>query len=162
VLWVEVSNHKILLGSHLEKTADPSTGWSIILNDSNVTLGKAQVFKIPHHGSENAQHPDVWRELLVSEPFAIVTPFNRGGKTLPTPEDVTRILHATSHGYATSQIKQPRLKWRNRIVRDYLEQVTKSIHSLDPEWGQVRLRRAIDQIDDPWYVELFGAARALS
>jgi len=162
VLWVEVGHHKILLGADLEKTSDPRTGWSVILNNSTVVSGKAGVFKVPHHGSETAHHAEVWSELLLKEPFAVVTPFSRGKKLLPSSTDVERLTRLTLYAYATSPTRLQKLRWRDRIVRDYVDQVTQRIYSVHQGWGHVRLRQKIEAMNDSWQVELFGDAYALN
>jgi hypothetical protein len=162
VLWIEVDNHRILLGADLERTADPRTGWSVILSDSAVICGKAGVFKVPHHGSENAHHETVWSVLLLDEPFAVVTPFRKGNKSLPTPTDINRINRLTSRAYATAPVKQRQRRWRNRVVSDYVKDVTRDIRDAYCGWGHVRLRTKINGIDGSWQVELFGEAYALS
>lgn len=161
VLWVEVGHHKILLGSDLERTSNPKTGWSVILDESTVVSDKAGVFKVPHHGSENAHHKGVWSELLLNEPCAIVSPFSRGKKPLPSRTDVERLVRLTPYVYATCPTKPRKLKWRDRIVKDYVDQVTQSIHSVHQGWGHVRLRKKIYETDNSWQVELFGDAYTL-
>ena len=161
VLWVEVGRHKILLGADLENTLYPCTGWAAIVYDSLVATAKAQVFKIPHHGSENAHHQDVWCRLLLRDPYAILTPFNRGKNPPPSPADVQRIVHLTSNAYITSPTKQQKLKWRERSVRECVEQATRRIYTPSSGWGQVRLRRAIEEDDAAWRVEMFGDACSL-
>ncbi len=161
VLWVEVGNHKMLFGADLERTTDPKTGWSVILSDSTVISGKANVFKIPHHGSGNAHHEGVWSRLLLPEPSAIVSPFRRGWKMLPSPVDIKRITRLTSHAYATGLARPRSRRWRNRVVRDFVREVTRDIQSVHHGWGQVRLRKKINETNGSWSVELFGDAYAL-
>lgn len=162
VIWIEVANHRMLLGADLERTSDRKTGWSVILDESTITNDKADVFKTPHHGSENAHHERVWTDLLSDNPFALVSPFLRGAKPLPSPADVERLNRLTPHAYATSRTKLRRTKWRDRVVRDYIDQVTRSVHSVRQGWGHVRLRRGIDEQNASWRLELFGDAVALS
>ena len=161
VLWAEVGHHRILLGADLEKTSNPKTGWSVIVEESTVISGKASLFKVPHHGSENAHHDGVWSEVLLNEPFAILTPYSPGRKPLPSDADITRISRLTPNVYVTSPTKRQRIRWRQRIVKEYVEQVTRSIRSIHHGWGQVRLRKRIDETSSSWQVELFGDAYVL-
>jgi hypothetical protein len=161
VLWIEVGDHKILLGADLQKTPNPKTGWSVILSDSTAVSGRAGVFKIPHHGSENAHHERVWSELLSREPFAIVTSFRRGTKALPSPEDIERITGLTPRAYATAPPGRRRQKWGERVVRDLVRQVTRHIQSVHYGWGHVRLRQKISEKSGFYHIELFGDAYAL-
>jgi hypothetical protein len=161
VLWVEVGDHRALLGSDLEKTDDPKTGWSAILDDSNVLSGRAGVFKVPHHGGESAHEPRVWSDLLSEEPFAALTPFCRGDRLLPTRGDIRRITTLTSHAYATAPALKRRHKWTNRVVRDLVGQVSRDMHSVFSGWGQIRLRRDISEPVNSWQIRLFGNALRL-
>ena len=164
VLWVELGNEIILLGADLENTSDSEIGWSAILSGSTVTSEKASVFKIPHHGSENAHHDDVWVKLLWSEPIAIVTPFRPGRKFLPSAEDIKRITSLTSRAYTTAPAKQrrPRLPRSRGVVRRFARQATQYMQEVDYGWGQVRLRKRMNQVGESWRVELFGDAYALN
>ncbi len=54
VLWVRVRDITVLLGSDLERR-----GWARILQSRERPPGQASVFKVPHHGSQNADEPDV-------------------------------------------------------------------------------------------------------
>lgn len=158
VLWVEVGHHKILLGSDLETTADPETGWSVIVNGSMAISEKANLFKIPHHGSENAHYQDVWSKLLSTDPFAALTPFRRGGQTLPTEKDVARICRLTSRACTTTPPRRRQQKWRQGIVRDFVKEMTLDIRDVHSGWGQVRFRNNISEANQPWRVELFDDA----
>jgi beta-lactamase superfamily II metal-dependent hydrolase len=161
VLWVDVGGHKILLGADLERTADPKTGWSVILSDSTVIFGKAGVFKIPHHGSENAHYERVWSELVSEKPFAIVSPFRKGKRWLPSPSDAERITRLTPHAYTTAPARQRQQQWRNRVVNDFVKEMTKNIQNVLYGWGHIRLRQKIDEPNQGWRVELFGDAHML-
>ena len=159
---MELGNEIILLGADLENTSDSKVGWSAILSASTVTSEKANVFKIPHHGSENAHNDDVWVKLLWSEPIAIVTPFSRGRKSLPSQEDIKRITNLTSCAYATAPAKQRRSRGGRSVVRKLSEQATIYMQDIDYCWGQVRLRKRMNQVGKAWQVELFGDAHALN
>lgn len=155
VLWAEIGQHIILLGADLERTSNPETGWSVILVESNVTSGKATLFKIPHHGSENAHHDGVWSQLLTAQPIAILSPFSHGKTLLPSETDINRIASLTNQAYLTTPARE---KWRRGIVRDLVNDMTKSMVSANMGWGHVRLRRSITNITEPWEVILRGNA----
>src|SRR6266404_3810645 len=63
VLWVRVENAIVLLGSDLGEVGDPGRGWSAVLL-SGINRPKAQVFKVPHHGSPTSDLDAVWSDLL--------------------------------------------------------------------------------------------------
>jgi len=60
-IWVETLNKRILLGADL--LVGPSEcGWDAVL--ASFHPEPASLFKIPHHGSPGADHPEVWSGLL--------------------------------------------------------------------------------------------------
>jgi beta-lactamase superfamily II metal-dependent hydrolase len=161
VLWLEVAEHRVLLGADLEKTTDPKTGWSVIVTDSTVTTERAAVFKIPHHGSENGHHEEVWSKLLLKEPIVVLSPFSGGKKPLPSLKDVERITSLTPNAYATALARHRRMRWKQRVVKDMVAQATSSIHSVHNYWGHVRFRQKINEVNNSWQIELFGQAYQL-
>ena len=96
-LWIEVGDVAVLLGSDLERR-----GWVEILQSSARPAGTASAFKIPHHGSENADVPEVWERMLDADPVAVLTPWQRGGRALPSDREVQRILSNTTKVYASA------------------------------------------------------------
>ena len=96
VLSVEVGQRRILLGGDLQTRENRDFGWLAIVDSHNASnRAKYEVFKIPHHGSENGDHPSIWSTLLEQCPPAIMTPCVTGSTKLPTPVDRERILQAT-------------------------------------------------------------------
>ena len=96
-LWVDVEDFALLLGADLDRR-----GWVTVVCDSERPAGRASVFKVPHHGSQDADESAVWKRMLESDPFAILTPWRRGGRALPTLGDVNRLRTSTPNGYVTS------------------------------------------------------------
>jgi len=157
VLWVRVGNHRIILGSDLQKTSDPKTGWTVIVNESQAIKEKASVYKVAHHGAESSHDPDIWSKLLFDKPFALLSPYMVADNYLPGEEDIKRLVSLTPHGYITAPPSRKKYKASDRVVRDTVEAVTKSIQSVNTGWGQIRLRRNIENSVD-YQVELFGDA----
>ncbi len=157
-LWIRTGNVRILLGADLENTSQAGTGWSAVLFDSNVADGQADVFKVPHHGSANGHHDQVWTQLLTPLPFAIVTPFRNGRHLLPAATDIARIRALTPNLYLTASPRAGRPRWRRGVVREFVGQVTSSIESVTTGWGQVRLRCRPAGVSHEWQVTLFGDA----
>ncbi len=91
VLWVQVGDVSLLLGADLEETPDPQTGWTAVCDCAMRPGGRAEVFKVPHHGSKNGHQHRVWDELLVVSPEHVVCPHSLAGNHLPTPEDIQRL-----------------------------------------------------------------------
>ncbi len=154
VLWISVGGTELLLGSDSEKGA-----WVEILQSRERPSGRASVFKVPHHGSENADEAGVWRTMLEPNPYAVLTPWCKGGRVLPTKRDVDRILNQTPNAFATSKagLAKQSGKRRDRTVDRTIRESKVRLRQQPILTGSVRLRRRIDS-DSGWNVERFGPA----
>ena len=162
VLCVIVGSQSIILGSDLEETTDQATGWSVIVDSTARPNGKAQVFKIPHHGSANGHYDRVWSEMLDDAPFVVLTPFINGGVALPTKQDVHRIGQWTPNAFSTSQLRITQQKRRRGALDRTIKDVVRSIRTIPNTPGQVRLRKSLSNAGDSWGVELIDGAVKLS
>jgi beta-lactamase superfamily II metal-dependent hydrolase len=161
VLLVEIGNDFILLGSDLENTGDPGTGWSAIINSQSRPQGRASFFKIPHHGSANADNPDTWSLLLGTNPFSVLSPFASGGISLPTKKDVIRISEKTDKAYSTAIPKQIQFKPIDKMVDKFLKERGLPISQVQFSTGQVRARGRYINGKLTWTVDLFRGALPL-
>lgn len=138
-MWLEVGHSRVLLGADLEETGVRNAGWSGVVFSNDRPKGQAMVFKIPHHGSESSHCEAVWNELLCENPLAALTPFCRGKKPLPSPNDVRRILDQPCQAFATAPIRPRRVKLRGAERRSF-EEATRRAHYTETSCGQVRFR----------------------
>ena len=152
-LWVDVEDFALLLGADLDRP-----GWVTVVCDSERPAGRASVFKVPHHGSQDSAEPAVWKRMLESDPLAILTPWRLGGRALPTPEDVKRILAHTPNGYVTSDgLLSARTRYNNRAVDRTLRGSETRLRRVAPDVGAVRLRRSLAPRRQ-WTAETLGDA----
>ena len=157
VLWVGVDDIAVLLGADMEKR-----GWIEILQSKERPTGKASAFKIPHHGSESAYEPDVWNRMLKPNPVAVLVPWCKGGRVLPTQRAVQCILSHTKNAYATASIglstpsQVRRYSMVDRTVRRTGSKLLQS--AMSP--GAIRLRRSLGS-RGRWKIETFGSACSL-
>lgn len=157
-LWIEVDDVAILLGSDLEKR-----GWMDIVGSAERPTSTSSAFKIPHHGSANADVPAVWERMLDADPFAVLTPWRRGGRTLPGRPDIERILSNTRNAFASARstsLERAPVR-RDRTVERTIRESGVKLRRLAMSPGAVRLRRPIGT-RARWKVETFGAACHLS
>ena len=160
VLWISIGGTNILLGSDLEVGTNIDTGWLAILGSNTKPIGKATVYKIPHHGSQNADLDGVWSEMLIPDPIAILTPFGRGNVSLPKPSDIKRICERSRHSYIAGDIKEKRAKSRSSKIDKKVSEIIKNRKVTLSSYGQVRFRKKV-RADRDWNIELFGQARPL-
>ena len=153
VVWIGVGDTNILLGSDSEKRA-----WLEILQNRK-PIGNASVFKIPHHGSADAHEDRVWKQMLDPEPFAVLTPWRRGGRVLPTRQDVRRILTQTGNAFATSNagLTVQSATHRDRMVDRTIRESNVTLRRQPILAGKLRLRRVLGSGSE-WKVEMFGPA----
>lgn len=145
VLWVEVGDATILLGSDLQETGEVQTGWTAVIGCRDGKDRRGEVFKVPHHGSGNGHQPRVWREMLVDSPEAVVCPHERGKNRLPSAQDLERLckmgnVHLTA-GLPSGSIPIRRGRPGRLAV---------------PDFGRVTLRRLVG--DAAWRVDYAAPA----
>lgn len=165
VVLVEVGNTKILLGADLEVTSDVNTGWQQVCNSILSPKDKSvEIFKIPHHGSINGHHDNVWQSIICDNHIAILTPYGFGKKKLPSPDDMARILKGSHESYITStDLTSRKSKKRDTKVNKILNEFNYNVFERRFDFGQIQLRREIEaQVGAKFEVILYGNASRLS
>lgn len=159
VLWIQAGALTVLLGADLEHTGNRGEGWVAVLEGHREGEGKplAKLFKIPHHGSANADHEQVWKDMLVANPIAVVTPYNAGAKALPQPGDLVRIGKRTSELYCTAAHAGKR-PGRDAVVEKTMRRQLVDRRVIEGQPGQVRVRWSIGSGRTEPIVELFHGA----
>lgn len=159
-LWIECGDVKALLGSDLEEMGDSRMGWSAVVNSQTRPLGRAELFKIPHHGSVSAHNEQVWTELLDADRTSALTPFSRAATELPTATDRTRIKALTQRCFVSADpASRPKINRPNK-VKQLIALTAKRLEVAEPHTGHVRFRTDLLDGSAPT-VELFAGAQAL-
>ena len=160
VLLLQMCKESVILGADLEE--NPGKGWSTILTDSLCfeSSSPTSLIKVPHHGSKNADNTDIWTTFC-KNPYAVLTPFNRGRTRLPRPKDVARICARTPNSFSTSTYKNMRPP-KDRSLEKLLKTFGIEQQRSEPQTGQVRLRKRMAAPIGAWSVELFKGAEHLS
>lgn len=160
-LWIEIGPLRALLGADLENTADERGGWKAYLAADNCPPGKAALFKIPHHGSENGHNEQLWTDRLEVKPATVTTPWVLGGRSLPKPEDAARVRALSGAAFITANPKAARGPRRHSAVAKHLRESDIVLRTVPVGNGGVRFRTAPVMRDGPWCVELLGSAGEL-
>lgn len=156
-LFVVVGDVSVLLGADLLR-GPSGCGWQAVLETFPQADPLASLFKVPHHGSPNAHHDDVWTQLLLPEVISVLAPFRAGTRPLPAPADVLRLKGLSKAVYCSANPKAPNPSRAVKKTRAALRDLAVDVRS----WGlagQVRARRAIGA--DAWDVETFHPALKL-
>ncbi|WP_340105396.1 MBL fold metallo-hydrolase [Rhodohalobacter sp. 8-1] len=132
VLLIEIGYHNVLLGADLEVKDNDLYGWLNITRYSNIVNGanKSTYFKIPHHGSENGFHQEIWDKLLEKDPIASITPYSKS--SLPKQDMLHKYHNLTKSLHLTSSPK----KFNRPKKRD--SQITKAILRFNPTVKELR------------------------
>ena len=154
-LWVDAGNFSVLLGSDLARQ-----GWRRILASGERPAGRACVFKVPHHGSKDAHERKVWKQMLIPDPFAVVTPWRRGVGRLPRPHDVRRLRSCTTNAYVTAKI-HPSKPTRSKTVDRTIRESGIELRRTPASHSSIRLRRPL-AAQGRWRIEMFGSACRLT
>ena len=160
VLWVSVEDKNILLGADLENRAHPDGAWAIIANDNFRPEGSADVFKIPHHGSENAYCHDVYENMLIKKHISILTPFKNGNIILPKDKDIARLKESgCSEVFMACQIPKKKYKHDSSVERTFKER-TKKRETLNT-FGFITVSKNLMDVNSQWKTSTFGQAYKL-
>ncbi|WP_341918930.1 MBL fold metallo-hydrolase [Hydrocarboniphaga effusa] len=161
VLQVVIGQVSVLLGADLEESGDARFGWSAILGSQGKPAIKSQVFKVPHHGSSNGHHPDVWSKMLSPDPIAVLAPYSRSPR-LPQNSDIDRIVALAPKSFSSSIVASKRAKIsRAPDVERILQDFGLNLQKINLTPGVVQARFAPGRSAE-WSVELFNGALPLT
>lgn len=155
VLWIEAGDKRVLLGADLEHTNRQGEGWLAVLASHQDNL-PAQLFKVPHHGSANADCASVWSTMLTNNPIAIITPFSAAVR-LPRESDLRRVSARTNNLYCTAASlgRAPR---REPIVEKRMKEVVTQRQVITGQAGHVRVRWSMPDKSAQPQIEVFNGA----
>jgi hypothetical protein len=134
-----------VLGSDLEESGNPATGWSAIINSGlqhSLSLVRASLFKVPHHGSETGHHDKVWDQLLEALPTSLTTPFTRS--RLPKESDISRVSKLSAIFWVTRDAQAKSKVKRDRMVEREMKSIVKERQSINDRMGHLQVRIAED------------------
>jgi hypothetical protein len=160
-LWVIIENLNILLGADLENHPPNNMGWKAVLLSRNRPAGQALVIKVPHHGSSDAYNRDMWNQMVLPDPIALLTPFASGIKPLPSTSDINRVRRHTPRIYCTGQPSGWHPPRRDPSIERTMRETVRTRRIIHGKMGHVRVRfKAGEGLNNP-NIELFGQAFAV-
>ena len=162
VSLIECGEYSILHGADLEVSKDPNYGWLNIVRHSNIIPGvnKSSIFKIPHHGSENGFHKEIWSELLINHPDSIVTPYSKSD--LPRQEYIDLYKRISNSLSITSEKQRSfKAKKRDAGVEQVLKKFTNNLREIRASFGLVSAYLSTESEEANWEFEHSGTAKFL-
>ncbi|MBI4081269.1 MAG: MBL fold metallo-hydrolase [Candidatus Lambdaproteobacteria bacterium] len=137
-IWIEAGEIRALLGSDLEKGDTGVTGWQAVVNSTRRPQGRARLLKVAHHGSDGADEPRVWSDMLEPQPLAVLTPFRRSW--LPRETDLERIASQAGQAFCTALPRPTRPARRAPTVEKLVRRVAPDLREVVGPMGHVRIR----------------------
>jgi hypothetical protein len=159
VLHIDWEGSSVLLGADMETHSNIRRGWPSVIKDAqDRNLSKAEVYKVAHHGSHNGHVDQMWSDLLVPSPVAMLTPYLRGriDTCPPTDSDIERIVNLAPRSFITTQRYHDDIK-RPVVINSGLSEEGITMKNRRRPMGIVRFRKKQEK-DALWLEELFGAA----
>jgi beta-lactamase superfamily II metal-dependent hydrolase len=133
-LWIEFAGVRALLGGDLE-----TPGWKAMVAGQLCPTG-ANIFKVPHHGSDDADLVDVWTKMLGPNPCALLTPYAASRKPRPAPEDVLRLRSRTPHVHVSSAASAKKPHDFSKTVSRKIREHGARLREVERKMGHVRVR----------------------
>lgn len=160
-MLVSFGAHHIVLGADLE-VALIDTGWHSVLKCECMEDIHANLFKIPHHGSETGYMKDFLETFIKKDATSKMTSWILGGNMLPKADMLKKYYNHTKNLYITTT-KLLRLKntESNPSIRKLMNSKTESIYEIIPQLGIIRSRLKINEANDDWATSTFGSATLL-
>jgi len=158
VTFVRVGPFSALLGGDLQVTRNPDTGWQPIVRSTGRPASRSTVFKIPHHGSINGHHDEVWTSMLQNRPISIGTPYNGGVKPIPSPQDEARISSLSADFFVTAPAQSGKLRRLPKAVEKTITEQGVTLRPSEAKTGAIRLRNKGLRNPSVFSVELDGLA----
>ena len=157
MIRIKQNNLCLLLGADLVNSTDTTKGWERICNIKPIPPYKVNVFKIPHHGSENSHNDRIWKEMMFGDKNGIITKFRLGNVDLPSLNHLNYLSIHTQNLYLTHAPNQKSLKVkRNKTVEKVLRNSGKQLRRRDLGIGHIKVTYNINK--NTTRIESFGTA----
>ena len=149
----------LLFGADLEVRNELS-GWQCVHENYWNDRGRCSFYKVAHHGSETGHYEPKWTDMLSENVTAVLTPYGRGRKKLPSAEDIERIISKTSSAYTAGDSTVFRARRQNNTVERTLSEASIKLERPSNRLGHVRMRRKFEE--SHWVPLLVGQAFQLA
>ena len=154
-LWVEMGEGTALLGADLE---DSDWGWTAIVEAHAPGGVKADVLKVPHHGSPDAHCDAVYERLCSENLLMAVTRYTPGVTPRPSPDDIARLRTLALSGWICGAEGPSK---RSPVDIDAIHERQLAVDGLWPFQGEVGMVRLRHEASAGWTAMPLGACTAL-
>jgi len=161
-MLVSFGVHHIVLGADLE-ISQIDTGWHSVLQCDCMNEVQANLFKIPHHGSETGYLKAFLDTYIKKNATSKLTSWILGGNILPKANMLKTYYSHTKNLYiTTTKLLRFKNTESNHSIRKLMNSKTESICEIVPQLGIIRSRIKIYDDNDVWSTDIFGSAAQLT
>ena len=161
-MLISFGSHHVVLGADLEVSCMDS-GWHSVLNCECMNSVKANMLKIPHHGSKSGYLREFLTQHIEPQATAKLSTWMGGSRTLPKADVLKDYYKHTTNLFITNDNL---LRYKNteedRSIRKIMDEKTEEIIEVVPRLGVIQSRIQIDSDCDEWKTEVFGSATKLT
>lgn len=157
-LLLKFGEHRVILGADLEIGNDEHEGWKYVVKHSKVIdKNKADLYKIPHHGSENGYLKEIFDILVNDDSVLKLTPFKSSG--LPKEQMMdTYSIHSKTIYITSNLLISKKAKKRDSGIEKVIDRSVISLTEVKFSHGLIRSRIDYSKVKSHWTTELFEAA----
>ena len=163
-MLLKIRGHCVVLGADLEynQTKSPEGGWKSVSGCECMENVVANLYKIPHHGSETGYYECFLQEHIKRDAVSKLTSWIIGTKVLPKAEMLRKYYSHSKNLYVTTtSLLRHKNNEENRTFRKIMNDSTEEIMELKAQLGIIRSRIDLDSEDDTWKTEYFGSAKLM-
>lgn len=163
-MLLKIKGHNVVLGADLEHDAQksPDGGWQSVSDSECMENVEANLFKIPHHGSETGYYDYFLKKHIKPGAVSKLTSWIIGTKILPKAEMLRKYYNHSNNLYVTTtSLLKRKNNEGNRTFKKIMNESTEEILEIKPLLGIIRSRINIESEDDTWQTEFFGSAKRI-
>lgn len=163
-MLLKIKGHNVILGADLEhnRKNSPEDGWHSVSNCECMENVMANLYKIPHHGSETGYYEFFLHKHIKPDAVSKLTSWIIGKDVLPKNDMLKKYYDHSKNLYiTTTSILKRKNNEDNRTFRKIMNESSEEIFELIPQLGIIRSRINIDSNDDTWKTVLFGSAKKI-
>lgn len=161
-MLISFGSHHVILGADLEVSCVDS-GWHSVISCECMKGIKANLLKIPHHGSKTGYLEDFINQCIEPQATAKLSTWISGSRKLPDTSVLKEYFSHTSNLFITND---KLLKYKNtekdRSIRKIMNEKTEEIIEIVPLLGIVQSRISLDSKTGEWETVLFGSATRIT
>lgn len=160
-MLLKIKGHNVILGADLEhnQKKSPDGGWQSVSDCECMENVVANLYKIPHHGSETGYNEYFLQKHIKPDAVSNLTSWIIGSSVLPKAVMLRKYYGYSKNLYVTTtNLLRMKNNEENRTFRKIMNDTTDEIIEFKPQLGIIRSRINIDSEDDTWRTEYFGSA----